>query len=365
MNSYKDFYKILGVSRNASDKEIRAAYKKLALKLHPDRNKNNPQAGKDFSDVNQAYEVLKNPEKKRRYDAGTYDGAEFNNRHNYQSQENHFFRGNREDIFETIFQSFFGEFTKGSRGFNFGNPLLVSDINGENIVIEINVSIKELFSTCQKNIKYFREVRCSQCSGKKYSNLEKCFKCHGRGFMETNFGFTVLQQPCNACNGSCYSKAIKCNACKATGKKQILESKNIIVGNKLINNLKITGFGNCGLGNGKDGDLIIKLVVLNGKFFYLKNYDLYINIPVSTAESLVGCNFYLTIPSGEKVYVEIPKNVQHHEYIIIPNKGLKSGIFSLGRLVIIVELDHSYVSLNELTSPRRLNMLSELENGYF
>lgn len=358
MSSHKDLYKVLGVPRGASAEEIRKAYKKLTLKLHPDRNKNNPNAAKEFSAVNQAYDVLGDPEKKRMYDRGHYDSGDYNNRHMHQNMYNNFdpfkdILNNNSHFVEEFFSSMFNTKQTSSQNRKFTSQ---PQSQGTDISINLNINIHEIFSNISKSIKYFRNVRCNGCHGNGYSSIEYCKTCKGTGVISINHIFIVFQQPCATCSGTGVNTSIKCSICKGQGKNNILENYNVNIKKQDISSIKAIGRGNCGIGNGKDGDLIIKIFINTAKYYFVRDHDICIKLPISLEESKNGCVISLPYLDQTIININVPSNVRTSDRIIIPNKGfLISNLFNnYGRLQVILEIcnsaliDRHYI-INDLT----------------
>ena len=322
----KNLYKILGVSENASDKDIKSAYRKLALRYHPDRQGNKSETEKKkaeekFKEISEAYSILSNPEKRRYYDTyGTID----------PNQMNDGFDG--ADLSE-MFKHMSGMFDIPGFGFGgFGHKQ--GPTNGESIRLQINISIEDAMNGIKnKKIMYTRKVRCKHCHGAGGEDVTICPHCNGTGMItETQrHGFSIIQNshPCQYCGGT--GKIIKnvCNKCNGTGFVEVKEEVTLNINHGINDNeaIRYGGYGNESKDpNGKTGDLV---VVCNYAFdtskYAISGNDIYELISIDYYNCILGCEFEYTLPSKDKVVIKIPEYTQDKAQIRIPHKGINNN----------------------------------------
>ena len=276
----KDYYKILGIDKNASDSDIKSAYRSMAKKYHPDLNPNNPEAAEKFKECNEAYEILSDKDKRARYDRGEmdFDG-------NYGGFNpfggGGFSGGGFEDIFD-MFSSFMGG---GS-----GRRDNVAQA-GSDITYKLNLTFLEACKGCTKEISFSRMEKCHKCKGtgaKDDKSSKVCDKCQGTGRVQyvknTIFGQSVSVGPCNTCGGTGHIVTDKCKECKGTGlenKKKVI-TVNIPAGVENGQVLTLRNEGNASkFANGVNGNVLIVVAVEPSKVLKRENLDLYVEVPVS------------------------------------------------------------------------------------
>ena len=323
----RDFYEVLGVSKSASDEEIKKAYRKQAKKYHPDLNPGDKEAEKNFKEVNEAYEVLSDKNKKSRYDQFGHAGVDPNyGGGSYGYSGGSPFGGFGEDIdLGDIFNSFFGGFG-GSRGRNRNAARRGSDIE-----IALNISFEEAAKGCKKNIVYNNIQNCEECSGtgaKKGTSSKTCTKCGGSGQVtisqRTPFGIIQTSQTCDKCRGEGKIIDSPCSACAGSGKtskKQNLEV-NIPAGINSDQVLNIREKGNCGTNGAPSGDLHIYISVNPHPLFQRKNDDIWCDIPVTFTQATLGDD--ITVPTLDgKVQYHIHEGTQTGDIFKLKGKGVK------------------------------------------
>ncbi len=320
----KDYYKILGIDKNASYDEIKKAYRRLAAKYHPDKNKS-PDAEKKFKEIQKAYEVLSDPEKRKAYDAYGEAGVEgfYNGAGNFNDFGTVFNMGDFGDLFGDLFQSFFGQ--------NFTQPHNHSGSQiqkGEDIKLELNLDFQTANNGGQYEIEYKRYTLCNQCkgTGSATGKLKKCPACGGTGQINrigrSFLGQIVFSSTCPQCNGTGQIPEKVCNACKGTGripqkvKLKIKIPKGAYDG--LI--LKFAGGGNIGAHNGPAGDLYIRLNVTPPAGFTRRLEHLYTTIQIPIPLAVLGGEYTLDTPYGP-LTIKIPKGIEHGQIIRIKGYG--------------------------------------------
>lgn len=323
----KDFYEVLGVAKNATDSEIKSAYLKLAMKYHPDKNKENKEeAEKKFKEIVEAYEVLSDQEKRKRYDQL---GAEAYT----QSTQGGYGSGQGFSGFEDIFSQFanmFGEGVFGNGGFggkrSSKQKTGFSPRNGHDVESEIKISLKESFTGTKESIKINRFISCEKCKGsgsEKGTTPEKCQTCKGTGSMNFQQGWIVVSQECNVCNGEGLVIKDPCRECR--GAKRVRKSENINITIPAgINNgdlLRVSKYGDVGIHGGDSGDLLVRVYVMEDKTYKRVGDNLESTIKVPYPHLVFGCEIVVNTIDGTTEAIKINEGCQVGERIIIKNKG--------------------------------------------
>ncbi|MGO3752342.1 MAG: molecular chaperone DnaJ [Peptoniphilaceae bacterium] len=314
----KDFYEVLEITKEASDQEIKRAYKRLAKKYHPDLNHDNPEAEAKFKELNLAYEVLSDENKRRTYDLYGEDGL------NENFQEGGF--GGFSDIFGDIFDIF------GGGGFRetYSNNNSNGPIRGEDIRFDINLDFREAVFGLEKEINVRRQETCSRCNGdgaEPGTSKHECDKCHGSGKIKVQtsspFGRFIQVVTCDKCNGSGEIIEEPCKKCHGSGKETINKKINIKIPAGVDNNtiISMKGEGHAGEKGGPNGDLFIYISVKPDSVFKRSGSDLYLEMPLSYMDATLGGK--IKIPTLRKlVEFDIPKGTQGGTTFKIKNEGI-------------------------------------------
>jgi molecular chaperone DnaJ len=347
----KDFYQVLGVEKNATQEDIKAAYRKLAKKYHPDLNKGDAQAAEKFKEVNQAYEVLSDPEKRRMYDSGAYDMSGAGGGGGFGGFDFSGFGGG----FDDILNFFFG----GGRGEAQGQS------RGDDIEVNINLTFEQAAAGVKREIHFAKNVRCNPCRGtgaKDGTKLEKCPKCGGSGKIQyVSEGFfrrTVNVRPCDDCGGSGSKITERCPECKGRGfnRENITFPVDIPAGVDNGTVLKYSGEGNAAKRpGGASGDLLINISVEPHKLLKRKGLDLFVEVPVTFSQAAVGAKIDIPTAYG-KISHTIPEGAQSGQMFYIKGKGIRAANGRSGDLYITVKIDTP-----KSLSAQQKKLLDELE----
>lgn len=321
MAEKQDYYETLGINKGASDDEIKKAYRQMAKKYHPDMNPGNKEAEQKFKEVNEAYEVLSDADKKAKYDQ--YGHAAFDPSAGFGGGGG--FGGFDFDVGD-IFSSFFGGGFGGSRSGSRAN----APIAGDDIGVRVVLSFEEAAFGCKREINFARVQKCGHCSGtgaKKGTSPEKCTKCGGRGTItvqqRTAFGVMQSTKACPDCNGT--GKIIKtpCENCRGKGYEKVNKSLTVTIPAGIDDGERsaIRGQGNEGRNGGPAGDLIIHVSVRPHPIFERDGYDIYCEVPVTFAEAALGAKIKIPTLEGEMDY-DIPEGTQTGTVFTIKGKGI-------------------------------------------
>ena len=321
----RDYYEVLGIPKTASDDEIKSAFRKQAKKYHPDLNPGNAEAEKKFKEVNEAYDVLSDKEKRQRYDqfghAGvdpTYNGGGGGSAGGAYSAGDFGF----EDIFDTFFGGFGG---RSSRRANNGPQ------RGADLTYDIELTFEEAAFGVKKDIDVTREENCASCGGTgaaKGTHAEKCATCGGTGWVKytTNspLGRFVNTRQCDACGGT--GKVIKnpCSACGGRGRVRTQRRITITIPAGIDSGqaIPLRGQGNAGINGGSAGDLYVRVNVRPHKSFVRKGYDLYLDVSITYASAVLGGA--IEVPTlEEKVEFTLPEGTQTGTSFRIKGKGIR------------------------------------------
>ena len=343
MADKRDYYEVLGLQKGASESEIKSAFRKAAMKYHPDKNPGDKEAEEKFKEVNEAYSVLSDPEKKDKYDrfgfAGVDPNAGFGGGSGFGGFEGGF--GGFEDIFN-MFGGGFGGFGGGGRASRTGPR------RGADIQKRMNISFEEAVFGCKKEIRLTKDFKCKTCGGsgaKPGTSKKSCPKCGGSGQIRvtqrTPLGSFQSVSPCPDCGGSGQIIEEPCPDCGGKGKVRRTESINITIPAGAYTDyvVQVTGQGQPGSNGGPDGDLYIVLNVGEHKLFVRRNDDIWLKVPITFSQAALGDT--VTIPGlEEKLALKVPAGTQPGDVLRMKGKGIKnvrSGV--PGNLYAEIELE--------------------------
>ncbi len=355
----KDYYEILGVPRNATKEEIKKAYRRLALKYHPDRNKS-PEAEEKFKEISEAYAVLSDDEKRRLYDM--YGHAGIDSRY---SQEDIFKGVNFEDIFSDIgfgFGDIFDFFFGG------GRRAKSSPRRGQDLRIDIEISLEEAYRGGEKLISFYKFESCRACNGTGAApqGLAACPECGGSGTVgytrRTPFGVFSQYTTCSRCGGRGRVITKPCRECGGDGRVRVERKLKVKIpaGIESGARLKVAGEGEAGEGGAPPGDLYIVVHVKEHKLFRREGDNLFVDVPIGFSQAALGGEIEVPTLDG-KAKLKIPSGTQTHTIFKLRGKGMPRIHGGKGDLYVRV-----IVKTPEKLTPEMRKLferLAELENS--
>ena len=336
-----DLYEVLGVAKTASSSEIKKAYRKLAMKYHPDKNQGDESAEKKFKEISEAYSVLSDPKKKSNYDK--YGKADFS--------------GVPEDIFSSfsdIFEGFgfdiFGG--AGRRSSKQKQPQ-----RGDSINALVEVSLKETITGCEKRITLQRNLVCDACDGKGYedeASIATCDNCQGKGEVVFNTGFMSVVQTCRACNGAGKVIVNPCALCNGKGTRPELKNLNVKIPKGVLegDQIRLEKLGHYAPGCENPGDAFVTITFKNSDKFDRDGINLYTALQIDLVDAVLG-NTVAFDAVDEELELHIPAGTQTHSVFEFKNKGLFNGVGTDHRGTLYVQA-HVAVPTNLSIEERQL-----------
>lgn len=328
MNEKRDYYEVLGIARNASDAEIKTNYRRLALKYHPDRNPGDTHAEERFKEAAEAYEVLRDPEKRRIYDRYGHAGLQGTG---FQG-----FRG-----FEDIFSSF-GDIFEGFLGLGGGSRSHRRVRKGADLQYDLRISFLEAASGVDKVLEVPRVEICPRCNGsgvKPGYHEEACRLCSGMGQVVRSQGFIRVSTPCPECRGSGVVVSHPCDECGGTGSVHVRKKLNVKIpaGVKSDMTLRLSGEGERSHSGGPRGDLYVRIHVDEHEFFERHEDDVICRVPISFVDAALGTTLEIpTLDGYEKIHIS--EGSQHGDVLRLRGKGFPR-LAGLGKGDQVVVLD--------------------------
>jgi molecular chaperone DnaJ len=314
----RDYYEILGVAKDVNDEDLKKAYRRLAMKFHPDRNPDNKEAEEKFKEGNEAYEILSNPDKRAAYDrhghagvdpsmgAGGFGGGQRGG-------------GNYSDIFEA-FGDIFGGGQRGGGGAS-------RQRGGADLQYTLELTLEEAVKGVKKQVRFTTAAACEVCDGsgsKKGSSMTTCRTCGGAGQVRMQQGFFTVQQTCPTCRGRGQMIKDPCSSCNGEGRtnKQKTLEVTIPAGVDTGDKVRLAGEGEAGANGAPAGNLFVQVVVKDHAIFKRDGGDLYCEVPISFPDAALGCE--LEVPTLEgKVKLKVPEGTQTGKVFRLRGKGVK------------------------------------------
>ena len=359
----RDYYEVLGVNKNATNDEIKKAFRKAAKQYHPDLNKDDPTAAEKFKECNEAYSVLSDADKRRKYDQFGFAGVD----PSYAAGQGGGYGGGGfgfdGDIdLGDIFSSFFGGgFSGGSRNPN-------APQRGRDIQATINISFEEAAKGCKKSVEVSKVEDCSQCHGTgaaEGTSPKTCSQCGGSGYITVQQGSGFFQvnttRPCPSCNGSGKIIEKPCSKCSGRGKVRKKSKIDITIPAGIDNGQVVTarGLGDAGLNGGPAGDLRVGVTVSAHKDFVRDGYDIHYEKHISIVEACLGVKVRIPTLDGDVEY-HVPAGTQPNEVFRLKGKGIQRlNSIAKGDLFVHIVVDIP----RELTNEQK-NLLKQFDKSY-
>lgn len=340
----RDYYEVLGVSKNATDEEIKRAFRKLAKQYHPDVNK---EAGADekFKEIGEAYAVLSDEAKRRQYDQ--FGHAAFDGAGNGFSGFEGFSGFGFDDIdLGSIFEQFMGGGFSSRRGANSNRP-----IQGDDHLVHIDLTFEEAVFGCSKEFKISIKEKCSSCNGIGGHNPETCNVCGGRGRVVTQqrtiLGVMQSETTCHDCNGTGKKFKEVCHECN--GQKLVKKTKTLIInvpsGVDNGDKMRMPKKGSAGLNGGQNGDVYVEFSVKKHPIFERDGSDIYVNVPLTITEAILGCEKEIPTVQGTQI-IKIDSGIQNGDKVRLKGKGIddkklgrKGDTYAIFNVIIPTKLD--------------------------
>ena len=350
----RDYYETLGVSRSASEADIKKAFRSKARELHPDKNSGSSKAEEEFKAVNEAYDVLKDSNKKAAYDQ--YGHAAFEN----GGFGNAGGGGDFSSAFSDVFEDLFGDFMGGSSRRGSAS----SSRRGSDLRYNMTISLEDAYRGKSTTITVPSSIKCEQCSGtgaKDGTQPSSCPTCSGMGKVRAQQGFFTVERTCPTCSGRGQMNKNPCRFCSGSGTTQ--KNKNLSVnippGVETGTRIRLTGEGEAGLQNGPAGDLYIFTEVLDHSIFQREGANLFCQIPISIVSATLGGNIEAPTLDGGKTRVKVPAGIQSGKQLRLRGKGMPNiRGKSHGDLYIELSIE-TPVNLNE----KQRSLLMEFEKS--
>lgn len=332
----EDYYEVLGVARTAGAAEIKSAYRRAAMKCHPDRCPGDKDAEERFKKVNEAFSVLSDPQKKQMYDQYGHDGVNAGAGGFGGFNAGGF--GDMGDIFGSIFGDVFG----GGFGARGGKPRAQ---RGEDLKADVELTLEQAYAGLEKEISYTRVDRCAVCGGtgaEEGSSVKTCPSCHGQGSVTYRQGFFSMRQACPDCGGKGTVVEKPCKKCRGRGVERVKENITVKIpsGVRTGVTLRVSNGGDIGQNGGGYGDLYVEMHVKEHKIFKRDGDDLLLDAVITYPQAVLGGSVKVPTIEGKEVEVDIPKGTQFGEVLKMQGCGMpRLGKKGFGDLLINVKID--------------------------
>lgn len=333
MTEKRDYYEVLVVERNASSEDIRKAYRQAALKYHPDRNPDDPDAESKFKEATEAYSVLSDPEKRQRYDQfghaglGSMGGMDFGGADIFSH-------------FQDLFADFFGGFAGGGQRRQRNGPQ-----QGDDLRVVQRITLREAVTGCKREVSVRAPVTCDACEGtgsSDGSSRKTCATCHGTGQVSNARGFVVFATTCPNCRGQGSVITKPCKTCHGAG--QVEKTRKVLVtfpaGIDSGQRMRVSHQGGAGVRGGPPGDLYVDVNVEDDENFERDGFDLFTRARISFSEAALGTSKDIALLDDTQLTVDIPAGTQPGEVITVRDKGVpRINGREKGSLHVVVQVD--------------------------
>ena len=313
----RDYYDVLGINKSSTADQIKSAYRKLAVKYHPDKNPEDKTAEDKFKEASEAYHVLSNPERKQSYD--NFGHAAFENSGAGRGGFSDFdFSSHFSDIFEDFFGEGFGGGRRSGRRSNY---------RGSDLRYDLSITLGEAYRGKKQDIKFSTSDKCNTCSGsgsKPGHNVGSCSMCGGRGQVRSNQGFFTVQQTCPQCGGGGEEITHPCTSCNGQGKKQATKRLSVTIPKGVDDGtrIRLSGKGEAGSRGGGSGDLYLFINVYSHELFKRSDENLFFEFPISIANAALGTSIEIPTIDGSKAKIKIPAGTQSGKQFRLKEKGM-------------------------------------------
>ena len=315
--SKRDYYDVLGVQKNSSPEQIKVAYRKLAVKHHPDKNPGDKSSEEKFKEASEAYHVLSDKERKQNYD--NFGHAAFENGAGGRGGFGNFdFSNHFSDIFEDFFSDFGGSRGRRSKKSNF---------RGSDLRYDLSITLEEAYNGKKQDIKFSTSEKCNTCSGsgsKPGHDAGSCSMCGGHGQVRSSQGFFTVQQTCPQCSGTGEEITNPCNSCGGQGKKQASKRLSVTIPKGVDDGtrIRLAGKGEAGSRGAGSGDLYLFINVYSHELFKRSDENLFFEYPVSIADAALGTSLEIPTIDGAKAKIKIPAGTQGGKQFRLKGKGM-------------------------------------------
>ena len=313
----RDYYDVLGVNKSSTPDQIKTAYRKLAVKFHPDKNKGDKASEEKFKEASEAYHVLSDNERKQNYD--NFGHAAFENGVGGKGGFGNFdFSSSFSDIFEDFFSDFGGRGGRKSRRTNF---------RGADLRYDLSITLEEAYTGKKQDIKFSTSEKCNTCSGtgsKPGYDAGSCSMCGGHGQVRSNQGFFTVQQTCPQCSGTGEEITNPCNNCGGQGKKQASKRLSVTIPKGVDDwtRIRLASKGEAGTKGAGNGDLYLFINVYSHDLFKRSDENLFFECPISIADAALGTSIEIPTIDGGKAKIKIPSGTQSGKQFRLKGKGM-------------------------------------------
>jgi molecular chaperone DnaJ len=313
----RDYYDVLGVQKNSSPEQIKAAYRKLAVRHHPDKNPDDKSSEEKFKEAGEAYHVLSDKERKQNYD--NFGHAAFENGAGGRGGFGNF---DFSSHFSDIFEDFFGDFGDGG-----GRRSKKSNFRGSDLRYDLSITLEEAYTGKKQDIKFSTSEKCNTCSGsgsKPGHDAGSCSMCGGHGQVRSNQGFFTVQQTCPQCSGTGEEITNPCGSCRGQGKKQTSKRLSVTIPKGVDDGtrIRLAGKGEAGSRGASNGDLYLFVNVYSHDLFKRTDENLFFEYPVSIADAALGASLEIPTIDGGKAKIKIPAGTQSGKQFRLKGKGM-------------------------------------------
>jgi molecular chaperone DnaJ len=315
----RDFYDVLGVNKNANSEELKSAYRKLAVKYHPDKNPGDKASEDKFKEASEAYGILSDSEKKQNYDNFGHAAFEGGGRQGGGFGGGGFGGADFSDIFE----DFFGDF--GGSGRSRGRKS--TNNRGSDLRYDLSINLEEAYEGKKQDIKFSTTEKCTTCKGngsKPGHSPDRCTVCGGNGKVRSNQGFFTVQQTCPQCQGTGEEITNPCTDCNGQGNKQASKKLSVTIPKGVDDGtrIRLAGKGEAGTKGGASGDLYLFINVHSHDLFKRSDENLFFEFPISIADAALGTTIEIPTIDGGRAKIKIPDGTQNGKQFRLKGKGM-------------------------------------------